>query len=120
MAADHREGMYAIAFSTNLGAGYGVVILENGRFRGGDSRMAYSGFYSLSGDMLSADIQVSTHTDNPKLTSSFGLETFTLALHGNFAEDPATLIGISPDAVKVDFRATLRKIHEPERAPELR
>ena len=113
------EGLYAVRFATSLGDGSGVVVLENGNFRGGDSRMAYSGRYSVSGEMLSADIAVFTHTDNPKLASAFGLDAFSLSLHGNFAADPPTLIGISPNVSSVDFRATLHRLEEPEAGPRL-
>jgi hypothetical protein len=113
------EGLYAVRFRTTFGEGSGVVVLDGGRFRGGDSRMAYSGVYSVSGTMLSADVTVFTHTDNPKLESSFGLEAFSLSLHGNFAAEPPTLIGISPNASSVDFRATLHRLDEPAAGPRL-
>lgn len=110
------DGLYAIRFSTRLGEGSGVVVLEGGRFRGGDSRMAYSGRYSFSGDMFSADLTVRTHTEVPGMRSLFGLDTFPLALHGNFAGDVARLIAVSPHAADVELRATLHRLPEAEEA----
>jgi hypothetical protein len=105
-----REGLYAIRFRTAHGQGSGVIVLEGGRMRGGDSRMAYSGRYTFSGDMFSADLAVTTHTDVPTMRSLFGLDAFALALHGNFAKDPPELIAVSPDVAGIELRATLIKL----------
>ena len=115
-----RDGFYAIRFETKLGQGSGVVVLQDGRFRGGDSRMAYSGRYSFSGEMFSADLVVQTHTQVPGMKSLFGLDTFPLALHGNFAGDVAQLLAVSPVAEHLELRATLHRLAEPAMEAELR
>ena len=107
-----REGFYAIRFRTADGQGSGVLVLEGGRMRGGDSRMAYSGRYTMHGDMLSADLTVRTHTDNPKMSSLFGPDEFTLALHGNFAKDPPEIMAVSPNVGHVDMSATLHRLED--------
>ena len=115
-----RDGFYAIRFRTRLGEGSGVVILQDGRFRGGDSRMAYSGRYSFSGDMFSADLTVQTHTQVPGMKSLFGIDSFPLALHGNFAGEVAELLAVSPHAEEIELRATLHRLEEPVDDAELR
>ena len=107
------DGFYAIRFRTKLGEGSGVVVLQDGRFRGGDARMAYSGRYSFSGAMFSADLTVQTHTEVPGMKSLLGLDAFPLALHGNFAGEVAPLLAVSPNAEHSELRATLHRLDEP-------
>ena len=116
---DVREGLYAIRFRTRLGTGSGIVVLQDGRFRGGDSRMAYSGRYCFSGDMFSADLLVEKHTDVSGMRSLFGLDRFSLALHGNFSGDVAELIAVSPEVEGVEMTATLHPVAESLVVPEL-
>jgi hypothetical protein len=40
-----QTGLYKVNFKTPLGLGAGVVVLENGMIRGGDSSMFYRGTY---------------------------------------------------------------------------
>ncbi len=38
-----KDGLYRVEFQTQRGAGAGVVFLEGGALRGGDSQMFYTG-----------------------------------------------------------------------------
>jgi hypothetical protein len=75
--------------------------------------MAYSGRYSFSGAMFSADLIVQTHTEVPGMQSLLGLDEFPLALHGNFTGDVAQLLAVSPNAEHLELRATLHPLDEP-------
>ncbi len=54
-----KDGLYNIEFATHLGSGAGVVVLRDGKIRGGDSSMYYVGDYSLDGDAVRASVSVS-------------------------------------------------------------
>ena len=55
------DGFYSVEFITHLGPGGGVALLKDGRLRGGDAAMYYSGTYDVHGDKFTANIQVFGH-----------------------------------------------------------
>jgi hypothetical protein len=44
-----QNGLYWVEFRTPLGSGAGVVVLQDGNLRGGDSSMYYFGTYTETG-----------------------------------------------------------------------
>lgn len=107
-----EEGLYGIRFTTGELQGSGVLLLEGGRLRGGDSRMYYVGRYSVNGTMFSADLHVRKHTEMPRLKTLFDTDAFSLSMHGNFGKEPAELIAVAPSRPGIELRATLFKLEE--------
>lgn len=66
MPATAPNGLYKIAFETPSGTEYGVAYLQDGKLRGGDSGMAYVGSYSMDGDLMSAELSVTTRPSRPR------------------------------------------------------
>ena len=55
------DGFYSVEFITHLGPGGGVVLLKDGKLRGGDAAMYYTGTYDVQADQFTATIQVFGH-----------------------------------------------------------
>jgi len=64
--------LYKVEFGTPLGSGTGVVVIEGGKLRGGDSSMYYVGSFAISGDQISASVATNRHTSVPGVQPVFG------------------------------------------------
>ncbi len=102
-----RTGLYNIAFQTPLGSGAGVVYLDDGKVRGGDSFIAYHGTYSENGKEMEALVSTRRHTAGKP--SIFGIEGAAVTLKGNISDagEHITVEGSSPQAPNVTFQAVL-------------
>lgn len=105
-----RDGLYKVQFNTPLGEGYGVVTLDGGRLRGGDSMMFYTGSYQVNGNQFDANVQTNVHSPQAGMASVLGTGTASLTLTGNFNGDSGTMKGSSPQAPNIPFSATLTRI----------
>jgi hypothetical protein len=47
-----ENGTYIVRFATPMGEGAGVIYMEDGKARGGDSLIAYVGSYNVAGISL--------------------------------------------------------------------
>jgi hypothetical protein len=66
------NGFYRVNFETRIGgAGAGVVVLENGMFRGGDSGMFYRGIFTDDGVKFSATVFIGRRTGKGRPVSVF-------------------------------------------------
>jgi hypothetical protein len=90
------NGIYYIIFKSYLGIiGDGLVVVDNGKVHGGDSRYLYRGTYKVDGTSIKAEIQVSYYRGT--LKSVFGpLSKFELILSGNAPDELFTLSGHMP------------------------
>ena len=108
-----RDGLYKIGFQTQLGTGAGVLVLEAGRLRGGDSAAYYVGGYRLDGDHFIADVDVKRHTAGAVgARLLFGLEDVRIRLEGDSLGREAIMTGSSPDAPDVTFTAVLQRLSD--------
>jgi len=105
-----KTGLYKVDFRTPLGAGAGVVVIEDGKVRGGDSAIAYFGTYHLEQDNFTATVRTLRHTANPQLVNVFGHDDVEIRLAGKFTGDSADVQGSSPQAPGVTFGARLTRI----------
>src|SRR5262245_18670110 len=105
------HGLYKVEFQTPMGAGAGVVMLENGKIQGGDSMMYYVGDYSEQGADFSATVEGRMHTNAPGLTSVFGVNHTHIKLTGKINGDSAVMQGRAAEAPNVPFQAKLTKLH---------
>jgi hypothetical protein len=118
--ADHRpyfqrenemqNALYKVEFQTPLGAGAGVVFLQDGKIHGGDSAMFYVGKVSESGDNLTAEVEGKLHTNVPPTELVFGVSHTHIILKGKGSGNAATLTGTAKEAPGVAFQAKLTKI----------
>lgn len=104
------DGLYSVEFQTPLGAGAGIIVLENGIIRGGDSGMFYVGEYTQHGNQFSAKVTINRHANIGGVVSVFGKDNVTINLQGATAEDHGTVVGTSPEAPGLRFEAKFRKL----------
>lgn len=107
-----RNGLYKVEFQTPLGAGAGVVVLRDGKIRGGDSAMFYVGDVSENGSDLTAEVEGKLHTDIPGMRSVFGVNHTHIKLKGKGSGNAATFTGTAKEAPSVSFQARLTKISD--------
>lgn len=103
-----KNGFYAIDFGIPTGEGSGVLMLQDGILRGGDSSIFYVGNYTLDGDKLTADVVTYRHSG--MLPSIFGRDTVHIALEGSFSGQGATLAGSAKEAPGVTLNVKLKRI----------
>ena len=103
-----RNGMYKVEFATPRGAGYGIVILNNGKVQGGDTSMYYNGTYQMTGDQFKGSVTVRRHS--AALPSVFGLDDLTINLSGKGSDDQGQLTGTSPQVPGVSLQARLKRL----------
>jgi hypothetical protein len=107
-----KNGLYKVHFKTPLGEGFGVVVAENGKMRGGDSSIYYVGSYQVDGDNLTATVETDAHSRYPGSGSVFGRDQVTIQISGKVAGDVVTTRGSSPQAPGVSFNATLSRLSD--------
>ena len=103
-----QNGLYKVAFQTPIGAGAGVVVLQDGNLSGGDSSMYYVGSYAVVAGQFTAEVLANRHT--PGQASVFGKDKTRISLTGTAQEASAQATGTSPDAPSVRLQATLTRI----------
>ena len=107
-----RPGLYKVEFTTQIGAGAGVVVLDNGRLRGGDVAIAYLGTYTAEGESFSAEVQTLRHSSPPGIISVFGDDDLHVHLKGTIKDAIIAVEGASEAAPGVTFKAVLTLIGE--------
>jgi T3SS negative regulator,GrlR len=106
------NGLYKVEFQTPLGMGAGVVVIENGTIRGGDSMMSYVGTYTEHGKDFTAKVEGNMHSRVPWLTSVFGMDRTHINLTGKINGNASAIVqGRADEAPNVPFQARLTKIH---------
>ena len=107
-----ENGLYKVAFRTPIGEGYGVVVLENGTLRGGDSMMFYVGKYTENGGQFTASVDVDVHSNVPGMVSVFGpgRNRVHIDLKGQSTDNSADANGSSPQAPGVSFSTSLTRL----------
>jgi hypothetical protein len=107
-----QNGLYKVEFQTPLGAGAGVVFLDNGKIRGGDSAMFYVGSLSQKGEELTAEVEGKLHTNAPGMSSVFGVNHTHINLRGSGTGTSATFTGRAKETPNVAFSAKLTRISD--------
>ena len=108
-----REGLYKVEFKTQIGMGYGVVLIRSGKLWGGDTGMFYIGSYTEDGNKIVANVAIDRHSRTAAIpTSVFGVERANITLTGVVSGDVVTTTGTAREAPGVTFQATLRFLSE--------
>lgn len=104
-------GLYKVAFKSSYGTDYGVILLlEDGKLRGGDSGMAYVGTYEQEGSLFTAQVSVTQHRDLGGVVSIIGYNDVVIEMSGLTDDATAKLRGTSSQVPGVRFDATLSYI----------
>jgi hypothetical protein len=107
-----RDGLYKAHFQTPIGSGDGVVVLQDGKLRGGDSMIYYVGSYSQNDDQFAAQVTTNVHSRPPGMRSVFGRDQANITVQGTTTGDTAQMTGTSPDAPGLTFQATLTRLSD--------
>ena len=105
-----QAGTYRASFMTPLGAGTGVIVIQEGKARGGDSAMMYVGTYEEDDSSISAILTVTRHSNTPGIQSVFGVDNITAQFRGQVNSSLIELRGSSPQAPGIEMRATLTRL----------
>jgi len=100
-----RNGSYSAWYRTALREGTGVVVLNDGKIRGSDTVLAYTGTYFQTGDNFSASITTRRHAQGQ--SSVFDLDEVDLTLAGKSTPTTASCTGTVKQAPGLTFEATL-------------
>jgi hypothetical protein len=104
------DGFYGVRFKTPRGEGAGVVVLSNGKLRGGDSALAYSGAFSQNEDAFTATVATSRHAQG--MLSVFGVDAVNISLTGKSSSTSATCTGTATQAPGLALEAVLTRISD--------
>ena len=107
-----ENGLYKVEFRTPLGAGAGVVFLQNGRIHGGNSAMFYTGSMFEQGNDLTAQVEGNIHTQMAGMQSVFGVNHTHISLKGTGNGKTASFTGTAKEVPNVSFQAKLTKISD--------
>ena len=105
-----RPGLYKVEFTTQIGAGIGVVVLDGGRLRGGDIAIAYLGTYEADGDRFAAEVRTLRYASPPGVISVFGDDDLDVHLEGTINDATIAVEGTAEAAPGVTFKAVLTHI----------
>ena len=105
-----QNGLYQAALSTNGRIGTGVVVLNEGLVRGGDSSMFYTGTYTTDLERITAKIFVRPHTDVD--TPVLGIPSATLTLVGSLSGDQIELRGHVAELPTTHVKINLRRLSD--------
>ena len=105
-----KDGLYSVRFQTAKGGGAGVVFLQNGKLRGGDTSMWYTGQYADNAGKFTANVAVARHAQG--LPSIFGIDHVNIVLTGDSTETGAQTIGYSPQAPGVSVSASFSRLSD--------
>jgi hypothetical protein len=100
-----QNGLYRVEFGTPLGSGAGVVLLQDGNLRGGDSSMYYFGTFTETGNQ--ATVVAESHRHTPGLPSVLGRDDTHLSLQGTVQGNSAQLNGSAREAPGVNLQVSL-------------
>ncbi|EIZ77752.1 hypothetical protein WSK_3763 [Novosphingobium sp. Rr 2-17] len=74
-----KNGLYSVTFSYAGDSGAGVVVLTDGKVRGGDTSFFYIGNLGVNGSEATGVIDVARHS--PGLPNVFGVDAYQLTLN---------------------------------------
>jgi hypothetical protein len=110
------NGLYKVGFKTQLGEGFGVVVLKDGVVSGGDSSMYYTGSYTDNDGSFVAEVRADTHTKISGIAPVFGVSPVNIKLEGSISSagpksaNAIDLVGTSPDAPGIKFAAKMTRL----------
>ena len=107
-----EPGFYKIDFETEIAHGSGVVVFRDGKVRGGDNAIAYTGTYEIKDGRFSADVEISQHTQAQNVVTVFGPDQASVRLEGEATGPTFELTGSTPAAAGVTFKGVLTRLSD--------
>lgn len=104
------DGLYRVVFTTQIGAGTGVVHLMGGKLWGGDATIFYTGTYSLDAGRFTASVKTGRHSEVAGSMSVFGIDRVDISLKGTVSGDTIEAEGAAAQAPGIVFNALLIRV----------
>ena len=101
---------FAAGAGGDLDAGAGVLILDGGRVRGGDSAFYYVGDYKVENNVLEITVRLRRHA--PGFESAVGRDDATLELRGRVDDSSISVTGKVVEEPAFIFVALLTRLEE--------
>ena len=106
-----KNGLYKASFRTVVGQGTGVIVINDGLIKGGDSMMYYVGnFKEDANGAATGALHIGKHSDFPGMQSVFNTNDLNLNFSGTSTNTSATIHGFAEEAPTVPFDAQLTLI----------
>jgi hypothetical protein len=87
------DGLYlmrVVAIEDGTYGSTGVVVLQDGKIRGGGANLYYIGSYSANGGRVKGELIVNTHTPYPGDQLFFGASEIGVGFSGTYERDEAS------------------------------
>ena len=106
------DGLWTVQFLASTGmSGGGVVVLADGKVRGGDSSYFYIGRYKIDGVQFQCDLNINHFYGS--LSGIFGpVRTFSLRLEGSTNDQLIIGRGFDPSAPSRQVNVRLQRVAE--------
>jgi hypothetical protein len=111
---ENIEGFYSAEFETPRKKAHGVVVLHDGKIRGGDSTFAYIGAYAQKGVGVSGSLRGIRHANanHPDHLSVFGIDPVEVVFDGIAKDGFVAIEGVARETPSLSLRATLTRIKD--------
>lgn len=109
------ESLWTLKFQGTRWAeiGSGIAVLESGRVLGGDACFTYMGEYSVTGNKISARVNIQKFEALPGVVSGTGMDSYWLVLEGAVESPVMTLQGHVEGAPHIKMQVVMtRRIEE--------
>ena len=107
-----EPGFYKIDFKTQIAQGSGVVVFADGKVRGGDNAIAYTGTYEIKDGKIFVTVEISQHTQSQNVVTVFGPDQASVKLEGDATGPTFELSGSTPAAADVVFTGVLTRLSD--------
>ncbi|MBI5131235.1 MAG: hypothetical protein HZA66_17480 [Rhodopseudomonas palustris] len=109
---DSVRGFYTAAFETARKKAHGVVMLQDGQIRGGDSTFVYVGSYIQDGVTVSGSVRGIRHANagHPDHVSIFGIDPVEVAFDGVAKDGYVSIEGGARETPSLSLRGLLTRI----------
>ncbi|WP_322516845.1 GrlR family regulatory protein [Rhodopseudomonas palustris] len=109
---NYLKGFYAAEFETARKKAHGVVLLQDGQIRGGDSTFAYIGSYTQEGLTVSGSVRGFRHANanHPDHVSVFGIDPVEVVFDGVAKDGYVSIEGVARETPSLSLRGLLTRI----------
>ena len=112
------QGLYKFRFTTQRGAGCGVMfIAPGGRLYGGDTGYSFIGTFTEADGVIAAEFRMSRHYYGPQYVPMFDVDDIVMNFTGTYQGEEIHFEGGSAALPGVRFTVILTAIHDIDAPP---
>jgi hypothetical protein len=114
---DVLQGLYKFRFTTQRGAGCGVMFITADRLYGGDTGYSFVGSYTEADGVIAAEFRMSRHYYGPKYVPMFDVDDVAMSFTGIYRGEEVHFEGGSAALPGVRFTTVLTAINDIDAPP---